>query len=172
MAQAQSEEEHYQNLRQYTPKQIRNSVPNKKLLKPWASMSLQEKRASDGTRAYHEEKDTIAAAKVDPEGYGQDYGREFTWVGKSKTTPTGYSSVHRANSENKRTKADARVGVRDDAVLEGKTRKKLRKSEQLRAQRRSTRRLRVGGNLSIGTKGDSGVGTGGSKKSSLNIPKG
>ena len=70
MAQAQSEEEHYQNLRQYTPKQIRNSVPNKKLLKPWASMSLQEKRASDGTRAYHEEKDTIAAAKVDPDGYG------------------------------------------------------------------------------------------------------
>jgi hypothetical protein len=75
-------------------------------------------------------------------------------------------------AETQQTKADSRVGVRDDAVLEGKTRKKLRKSEQLRAQRRSTRRLRVGGNLSIGTKGDSGVGTGGSKKSSLNIPKG
>lgn len=71
-----------------------------------------------------------------------------------------------------RGKADARVGVNDEAALDGKTRKKLRKSEQLRAQRRSKRRLRVGGNLSIGTKGDSGVGTGGSKKSSLNIPKG
>lgn len=76
------------------------------------------------------------------------------------------------NGEHQRVKADARVSVNDEAVLEGKTRKKLRKSEQLRAQRRSKRRLRVGGNLSIGTKGDSGVGTGGSKKSSLNIPKG
>ena len=76
------------------------------------------------------------------------------------------------NGEQFRTKADARVGVNDEVALDGRTRKKLRKSEQLRAQRRSKRKLRVGGNLSIGTKGDSGVGTGGSKKSSLNIPKG
>lgn len=78
---------------------------------------------------------------------------------------TLYEEVHRG-------KADARVGVNDEATLDGKTRKKLRKSEQLRAQRRSKRRLRVGGNLSIGTKGKSGVGTGGSGGSSLNIPKG
>lgn len=92
------------------------------------------------------------------------YRRLVEGVGRNEDG-TLFEEAHRG-------KADARVGVNDEAALDGKTRKKLRKSEQLRAQRRSKRRLRVGGNLSIGTKGDSGAGTGGSKKSSLNIPKG
>lgn len=92
------------------------------------------------------------------------YKRLVEGIGRNEDG-TLFEEAHRG-------KADARVGVNDEAALDGKTRKKLRKSEQLRAQRRSKRRLRVGGNLSIGTKGDSGVGTGGSKKSSLNIPKG
>ena len=93
-------------------------------------------------------------------------------MGKRLAEGIGRDSDGALFEEAHRGKADARVGVNDEAALDCKTRKKLRKSEQLRAQRRSKRRLRVGGNLSIGTKGDSGVGTGGSKKSSLNIPKG
>jgi len=102
---------------------------------------------------------------------GNGYGWR-TGTRPYKDPESGIMFFVKDNTQNVRGKADARVGVRDEAVLDGKTRKKLRKSEQLRAQRRSKRRLRVGGNLSIGTKGDSGVGTGGSKKSSLNIPKG
>jgi len=120
---------------------------------------------------------TEAEARIRARGLtvAHNNGNGFGW--RTSTRPykdpeSGIMFFVKDNTQNVRGKADARVGVRDDAVLEGKTRKKLRKSEQLRAQRRSKRRLRVGGNLSIGTKGDSGVGTGGSKKSSLNIPKG
>ncbi len=141
---------------------------------PWSSRDAAKKWAGKTKIGTREE----AEARVKARGLqvvSNKTGRGMGW--RDGTTPyvdpdSGHAFFVKDRVESDRAKADSRVGVRDEAVLEGKTRKKLRKSEQLRAQRRSKRRLRVGGNLSIGTKGDPGVGTGGSKKSSLNIPKG
>lgn len=49
---------------------------------------------------------------------------------------------------------------------------KAKKSAALRRQARGKRRLRVGNQMSIGTTGTAGVGTGGSTGSSVNVPKG
>lgn len=55
-----------------------------------------------------------------------------------------------------------------DEVTSGKA----KKSAALRRQSRGKRRLRVGNQMSIGTTGTAGVGTGGATGSSVNVPKG
>jgi hypothetical protein len=59
-----------------------------------------------------------------------------------------------------------------DGTLEDVTSGKQKKSAALRRRARGKRRLRVGNQMSIGTTGTSGVGTGGSTGSSVNVPKG
>lgn len=59
-----------------------------------------------------------------------------------------------------------------DGTYEEVTSGKQKKSAALRRRSRGKRRLRVGNQMSIGTTGSSGVGTGGSSGSSVNVPKG
>jgi len=59
-----------------------------------------------------------------------------------------------------------------DGTAEDVASGKAKKSAALRRRARGKRRLRVGNQMSIGTTGTSGVGTGGSSGSSVNVPKG
>lgn len=59
-----------------------------------------------------------------------------------------------------------------DGTYEDVASGKAKKSAALRRRARGKRRLRVGNQMSIGTTGTSGVGTGGSTGSSVNVPKG
>ena len=59
-----------------------------------------------------------------------------------------------------------------DGTYDEVTSGKAKKSAALRRRSRGKRRLRVGNQMSIGTTGSSGVGTGGSSGSSVNVPKG
>ena len=76
---------------------------------------------------------TEAEARIRARGLtvAHNNGNGFGWITSTrpyKDPESGIMFFVKDNTQNVRGKADARVGVRDEAVLDGKTCKKLRKS--------------------------------------------